>query len=595
MGASSVISLILQGKDEASAVFDRVGGKLGGLKGAALGLGAGAVVALAGIGAAAFNMSTQVDGAADTIQTQLGATRDEAERLADVATNVFANNFGDSMEDAAAGIITVRQQMDRLGQMGDEELGQMTEAAFALRDAFSIDLDESTNAAATLMQQFGMSGQEAMDFITAGMQRGLNSSGDFLDSIGEYSNLFADSGFDAGQFFSIMETGMQGGVLGTDKISDAIKEMGIRLAEGGTDVSNAFQAAGLNFTMMDAMVRDTEATWADYFPQIVAGLASIDDPTQRAIAQTAIFGTMAEDLGVNFTDSLSAAGTSLASLSGSTETLNAQYSNWPSMWEGIKRQTSVALIPLGDKLVEIVNQHMPQIEAAFAWFAETAPVLVQGLIDAIDWLIPVMQDAWVTAQQLGVIVVYALNTSSVAAQQLGAIVAIEAAKIKNWWESLKTTVQQLGTIISTSFSNAWSAAQNAVDVAWSKISPIVDAIKNFGNWLQNHVFNFEFNLPSLPDWAIPGSPIPLHTAWKNFGDYLNRETFEPQVNLGGAAGLQPGALNGAAGTPATAGNGGGPVYQFAAGSIVIKDETTGRALLAWLQGVQDRDALGAFA
>lgn len=593
--ASSVVSLILQGKDEASAVFDRVGGKLGGLKGAALGLGAAAVEALVGVGAAAFNMATQVDGAADTIQTQLGATRDEAEALADVATNVFANNFGDSMEDAAAGIITVRQQMDRLGQMGADELGQVTEAAFALRDAFSIDLDESTNAAGVLMQQFGLSGEEAMDFITAGMQRGLNSSGDFLDSIGEYSNLFAGAGFDAGQFFSIMETGMQGGVLGTDKISDAIKEMGIRLAEGGTDVSNAFQAAGLNFTMMDAMVRDTEATWADYFPQIVAGLASIDDPTQRAIAQTAIFGTMAEDLGVNFTDSLSAAGTSLASLSGSTETLNAQYSNWPSMWEGIKRQTSVALIPLGDKLVEIVNEHMPQIEAAFNWFAETAPMWIDNTVKAIEWIVPVVLNAWETFKQLIVIVEYGYNLWIEEQRRTVSVIGDAVVRIIEWWNGLKDSVRQLGLTISTSFLNAWSAAQNAANAAWSVISPIVDAIKSFGNWLQSHVFNFEFNLPSLPDWALPGSPIPLHTAWKQFGDYLNRETFEPQVNLGGAAGLQPGLIGGAAGTPATAGNGGKPVYQFAAGSIVIKDETTGRALLAWLQGVQDRQALGAFA
>lgn len=568
--ASSVVSLILQGKDEASEIFDRVGGKLGGLKGAALGLAAGGVVALAGVSAAALAMSGDVDTAADTIQTQLGLARDEAENLADVATNVFANNFGDSMEDAAAGVVTVRQQMDRLGEMSESELGAATEAAFALRDAFDVDLQESTNAAGALMQQFGMSGQEAMDFITAGMQNGLNSSGDFLDSIGEYSNLFADAGFDAGQMFSIMDTGLQSGVLGTDKIADAIKEMGIKLSEGGDDVSAAFDAIGMDFEQIQGFVASGDEAWADYFDSIVGGLAGIEDPTQRAIAQTAIFGTMAEDLGVSFTDGLSSAGTAVSDLAGSTESLNAQYSNWPSMWEGIKRQTSVALLPLGDKLVEIVNDHMPQIEAAFAWFAETAPIWIDQTVAGIEWLIPIIQNAWETGEQLGVIIVYALSTAS-------------------------TAVTQLGTIIRVSFQNAWDAARGAVESAWGKISPIIDAIKNFGNWLKEHVFNFKFELPSLPDWALPGSPLPLHTAWQDFGDYLNRNEFEPRVNVGGAAGLLPSAGSGNDAAAAGSANGGGAVYQFAAGSIVVKDETTGRALLAWLQGVQDRDGLGAFA
>lgn len=593
--ASSVVSLILQGKDEASAVFDRVGGKLGGLKGAALGLGAAAVGALVGVGAAAFNMATQVDGAADTIQTQLGATRDEAEALADVATNVFANNFGDSMEDAAAGIITVRQQMDRLGQMGADELGQVTEAAFALRDAFDIDLSESTNAAAVLMNQFGLSSEEAMDFIAAGMQRGLNSSGDFLDSISEYGNLFGQAGFDAGQFFSIMETGMQGGVLGTDKIADAFKEAGIKIQELSDDMLESLDIIGVDSSAMFQGLQDGSMTTADALNEILPAIMALESPIERNAMGVKIFGTMWEDLGTNAFAALDMQKTAMADLQGSTATLNAQYDNMSSMAEGFGRRASVALIPLGDKILEIVNSHMPQIEAAFAWFEQTAPVLVQGLIDAIDWLIPVLQNAWVVAEQLGVIVVFALDRSSTAARQLGAIVVIEAQKILNWWNRLKTTVQQLGTIISTSFSNAWNAARNAVDAAWSKISPIVDAIKNFASWLSGKVFKFNFEFPKLPDWATPGSPIPLHTRWKDFGDYLDRQTFAPQVDLSGAAGLQPGALVGTAGTPAAAGRGGGPVYQFGPGSIVIKDETTGKALLAWLQGVQDRDALGAFA
>src|SRR5690606_1684169 len=112
-----------------------------------------------------------------------------------------------------------------------------------------------------------------------------------LDTIGEYSGLFSEAGFTAAEMFSIMETGAQGGVLGTDKIADSIKEMGIILNEGGDEVAAAFDTIGLSFGDIQQSVADGEATWADYFDDIVGGLQGIDDPLLRNQAQVAIFGT----------------------------------------------------------------------------------------------------------------------------------------------------------------------------------------------------------------------------------------------------------------------------------------------------------------
>lgn len=381
--ASSIISLILHGEDQASGVIGGVSSALGGLGTVATGaVVAGAAVAagaVIGIGAAALDTSSQFANATNMMQTQLGLTESAADHMGEVVENVWSDNFAGSIEEAGAAVVIVRQQMDRFGEMTNAELTTATENALRLKDAFGMELTESTNAANTLMQNFGLTSDEAFDFITSGMQSGLNASGDFLDTIGEYSNQFANAGFDADEFFGILDTGLEGGVLGTDKIADAIKEMNIILNEGGAEVEAAFSAAGLNYEQIQASVAAGDETWADYFDSIVGGLADIEDPTQRAIAQTAIFGTMAEDLGVSFTDSLSSATLGLDEMAGATASLDAQYDNWPSMWEGINRQVLMALTPIGDALLGLGQTIMPIVQSALGWFeTNLVPVLASA-------------------------------------------------------------------------------------------------------------------------------------------------------------------------------------------------------------------------
>jgi TP901 family phage tail tape measure protein len=312
----------------------------------------------------------------------MGLAQDETGRFEEAMLGVFANNFGESFDDIGQALVTVSQSLD---DMPVEELQGITEDAFALRDAFDMDVTESVTGAKALMEAFALTGEQSMDLIANGMQTGLNASGDFVESLGEYSNLFAEAGFSADQMYNIMRSGAQAGILGTDKIADAIKEMGIKLNEGTDETKAAFDTIGLSFDDIAASIAAGDETWADYFDNIVGGLNDIEDPMERASAQTAIFGTMAEDLGVSFTEGLSSAGVALEDMSEATEALNAQYDNWPSMWEGVKRNALLALKPLGDALLDIGNRIMPIIEGGFVWLQNNvAPIIetIAGVINA---------------------------------------------------------------------------------------------------------------------------------------------------------------------------------------------------------------------
>ena len=385
-GTESIISLVLQGKDQASSAFNVVGNAVGGLGSALTSIATGGLVIfateLAAASGVAFSFSQEVDTALNLVSAQTGLTGNALDQFKDQAEGVFLNNWGDSFEDVAQSMATVRNMTQANGDALGELLGELTEGALILRDVFEVDVAESTDAVNALMENFGLTGQEALDLITSGFQRGLNSSDDFLDTIGEYSNQFGDAGFDAEQFFSILETGNANGVLGTDKVADAVKEMSIILAEGGDDVSAAFTAIGLDFDGLQENVAGGDASWADYFDQIVGGLADIDDPIQRATAQTTIFGTMAEDLGVNFTDGLSSAQTALEDLVGATQQAgNAVSQGLGPAWESFKRQALVAIEPLGNALGDALLSLTPVLSVIGNWLAVNIPQAIQLLRD----------------------------------------------------------------------------------------------------------------------------------------------------------------------------------------------------------------------
>ena len=102
----------------------------------------------------------------------------------------------------------------------------------------------------------------------------------------------------------------------------------------------------------------------------------------------------------------------------------------------------------------------------------------------------------------------------------------------------------IGENLKTMFDEIRAKAEDQMDKVGAAIGEakqfmedIKTAFQNFWQWLQDHVFSFKISLPDLPEWAVPHSPIPLHTAWKEFGRYLDGATFEPDVRM-----ADPGAL-----------------------------------------------------
>lgn len=325
-------------------------------------LSAGFKVGVAAAGAvttALVKIGTEYQSATGQISAATGATGAELESLQGVMENVYGNNYGDSMADVADAVATVSQQMKGLS---DGELQSVTEGAFALRDVFQYDVAESVRAANALVNNFGISGDDAMNLIAAGAQNGLDFSGELLDTISEYSVQFAKVGIDADQMFQIMQAGADSGAWNLDKVGDAIKEMSIRVVDGSDTTAAGFQAIGMDADIMAQKFAAGGETAQQAFQETIQALAGMEDPVQQNIAGVNLFGTMWEDLGpevvaqlASITDEAYAAGDELQKMQ------EVKYDNLGDALKGLGRQLEVELLPLANELTSFLTDILQEV------------------------------------------------------------------------------------------------------------------------------------------------------------------------------------------------------------------------------------------
>src|SRR5690606_34876826 len=95
-------------------------------------------------------------------------------------------------------------------------------------------------------------GTEALDAITAGMQKMGPRADDLMDTFNEYSVQFQRLGLDATTATGLISQGMKAGARDTDVVADALKEFTLEGVQGSEKIATGFEMIGLN---ADDMIR----------------------------------------------------------------------------------------------------------------------------------------------------------------------------------------------------------------------------------------------------------------------------------------------------------------------------------------------------
>lgn len=187
-------------------------------------------------------LMTSADQALNTLQVKTGLSSDEMSKFKDEMNDLYKNNYGESLEDIADVFSAITQNSK---ETDPSKIKDLAKNAIVLRDSFGYEIPESMRAVNMLIDQFGLTGEEAFNLIAQGSQNGLDKNEDLLDTINEYGVHYHNLGYSAEEFFNSLKNGTDAGTFSVDKLGDAMKEFGIVAKEGSDETINAWATLGL--------------------------------------------------------------------------------------------------------------------------------------------------------------------------------------------------------------------------------------------------------------------------------------------------------------------------------------------------------------
>lgn len=273
-------------------------GKLGGAGGAIAGAGAAAGAIYAQLMVDAFQKYWANDKLGGLISAQIGGSVPDARRLGRVVGEAYYSGIADSVEDSAVALGGVLNQGLVDTSATEAEIQKLTNMAATAAKVVGEDAGRIARAAKQLLVNgLADNASQAIDIITAASQKGVNASGDLLDTIEEYAPMFRDLGISGEQALGLISQALQAGARNSDIAADALKEFNIRAKDGTEATARGFKALGLDAGKMGADIAAGGDRANSALDLTLDRLRSIEDPVLRDQAAVDLFGTKAEDLG----------------------------------------------------------------------------------------------------------------------------------------------------------------------------------------------------------------------------------------------------------------------------------------------------------
>lgn len=277
----------------------------------------------------------EVVEASNRFQGKMGITKGESKQFLNFANELVKSGMVDSLEEAQEAITQVYQTAGK--KVTPEGLKQLTKYAISFSKTFDTDVNETMRGASRMMENFGISAEEAFDLLTAGAQNGLNQSNELADNMAEYSQLFGQMGFTADETFSLLEAGLDGGAYNLDKVNDLIKEMGISLTDGRFE-ENADMFSESTRNLFNEW-KNGKATQGEVVKAMMNDFANMEGGYDALNRAGTVWSALGEDNSLKVIKAMAGASTSFGETKGSAEDLNNTMTNttaWEAFTNGVK-------------------------------------------------------------------------------------------------------------------------------------------------------------------------------------------------------------------------------------------------------------------
>lgn len=435
------------------------------------------------VGDKAVSAYAETETAVSKVNAYFGETGEAAEASAEIVKNVYGSGVGQSMDAVAEAVIMVKKN---LGDLGDTDLTNLTKQALTLEELYGIDMNETLRGVNSLMKQYGLTAQEAMDYIVRGTQNGLDKTNELGDNLSEYAGKFEQAGYSASEYFQLLQNGLEGGAYNLDKVNDAINEVTTRLADG--TIGDSIDLYSQKTQSLFLAWQNGEATQKQVIDSIVADIGNCTSQQEALNMAAQAFGTMAEDGNLKFITSLTSVGETYDSVAGSAQNLFSQTQTPMQEMEANTRKLQQALVPLGEKIVELANVVLPPLVAIITAVSEVFGMLPEpvqnfvvilgALLVAFTALTPVIAALAVSFGALNISLLPVIGIIAGVAAAIAGIIAI----VKNWGA------------ITEWFGNLWQTVSQKLMELWNGV--VVFFTETIPTAFQIFIGFFS----AIPDW-----------------------------------------------------------------------------------------------
>lgn len=412
-------------------------------------------------------LALEGDTALGKLEARTGATGKKMEGFEDIMYEVYNSNYGESLGDVSETLSTVIQMTDDLDKAS---LAQVTKNSIALNDVFGFETTESLRAVNSLMDQFGITSDQAYNLIVQGAQNGLNQNDDLLDTINEYSVQFKDAGYTADDMFNMLANGAESGTWSVDKLGDAVKEFNIRMSDGTANEYLEQLDVDVETVMKQFNKGGPEAQKA--IGTVMDAILECDDATLQYQTGVGLFGTMWEDLGADTVASLMQTEGAIDSTADAMEKMDeAAYDTLEGSLSQLGRTIKSEVVqPITEKLTPAIKDAVDftttKVGPAVDWLTDNLPYIgialgsVGSVIAAMKWgsIVSGVGKAVGAFKSIGGAIAAIPGPVLVV---IGIVAALAAAFAYLWktnedfresmsgiWEQLQGTLSQLGGTIS---------------------------------------------------------------------------------------------------------------------------------------------------
>lgn len=277
----------------------------------------------------------EVVEASNRFQGKMGITKDGSKYFLNFANELVKSGMVDSLEEAQEAITQVYQTAGQ--KVSPEGMKELTKYAISFSKTFDTDVNETMRGASRMMENFGISAEEAFDLLTVGAQNGLNQSNELADNMAEYSQLFGQMGFTADETFSLLAAGLDGGAYNLDKVNDLIKEMGISLTDGRFE-ENADMFSEATRNLFNEW-KNGRATQGEVVKGMMNDFSKMDGGYEALNKAGTVWSALGEDNSLKVIKAMAGASSSFGDAEGAAEELNNTMTNttaWEAFTNGVK-------------------------------------------------------------------------------------------------------------------------------------------------------------------------------------------------------------------------------------------------------------------